>query len=242
MTTAEATVEAAVEPPELQVQQGDAAKARWQFKVFRLVVRAIFLLLFRVRVIGRENLPPGNAIICINHLGWTEGFMTLLFLPIEPRIYGLGERGVAYIAPWRTRLITWLQVFVPLDRESPRQALNIMEDVIRRGGSLALAVEGHLGYEEGTISPLQPGAAYLSQRTGVPLVPIGFTGNLELWLWCTLKMRIGKALYPEEFSGDKRSRTHAMTARLESDLRALLPGDVDRPRIKLLSKWLTKLF
>jgi 1-acyl-sn-glycerol-3-phosphate acyltransferase len=228
--------------PEIRLQQGPAAQASRQIKVFRLLVRLLFLLLFRVRVIGMENALKVPSIVCFNHLGWAEGFMVLLFFPIEPRIYGLGERQVAYLAPWRTRLLNWLRIFIPLDRDKPRQALKTMADVIQRGGSLAMAPEGHLGYVEGTISELQDGAAYLSQTTGAPIVPVGATGVLELWLRCRLTLRVGRPIYPGEFQGTMRTRTHETTARLDREIRALLPGDVDRPRVKLLRQWLTKLF
>jgi 1-acyl-sn-glycerol-3-phosphate acyltransferase len=81
-----------------------------------------------------------------------------------------------------------------------------------------------------------------SQTTGAPIVPVGATGALELWLRCRLTLRVGRPIYPGEFQGDTRERTHAMTARLDRETRALLPGDVDRPRVKLLRQWLTKLF
>jgi 1-acyl-sn-glycerol-3-phosphate acyltransferase len=227
--------------PDLQLQQGPAARARWQIKAFRLGIRVIFLFLFRVRITGLDRVPSRNAIICFNHLGWTEGFLVLLFFPTEPRIYGLGERQVAYLSSWRTRLLNWLEVFVPLDRDSPRQALRVMEDVVVRGGSLALAPEGHLGLQEGTIAPLQPGAAFISRRTGAPLIPVGITGSLDLWFRRTLTMRVGEPIYPEQFGGEMRERTHAMTARLEADIRALLPGDTEQARYKLFRERLTKL-
>ena len=139
--------------PPLRLQQGDAARAPLRIKAFRLAARTMFGLLFRVRVLGRENLPAANAIICINHLGWAEGFATALYLPVEPRIYALGERPAAYSELWYCRMLNWLEIYVPLDRDSPRGALQTMEGVIRRGGSLALAPEGHLGSQEGTIAP-----------------------------------------------------------------------------------------
>jgi 1-acyl-sn-glycerol-3-phosphate acyltransferase len=58
--------------PELRLQQGNAARARLSLKLFRLLVRTVFLLFFRVRVLGLENVPRRNVIICMNHLGWAS--------------------------------------------------------------------------------------------------------------------------------------------------------------------------
>ncbi len=229
-------------PSEMRLQQGPAGKARWQHKAFRLGARALLRLLFRVHVIGLEHTLQSPSIICMNHLGWAEGFMVLLFFPVEPRIYGLGERGVAYISNFRNRMLNWLEIFIPLDRSKPRAALGLMEDLIQRGGSIALAPEGRLGKQEGTLQKLSDGAAYLSQKTGVPLIPVGATGTLDLWLRRTLWLRIGKPIYPNDFEGDLRTRTHAMTARLDKEMRALLPGDSEQPRFKPLRKFLTNLF
>lgn len=168
--------------------------------------------------------------------------MVMLFMPVEPRLYGLGLREVAYLAGWRTRLINWMEIFIPLDRDKPREALRIMEEVLRRGGSLVLAPEGRLGEEEGKLGPLQHGAAYLSENTGVPLLPVGATGTKELWLRKTLTLRIGKPIFPDEIKGEPRTRTRAMTARLENEMLALLPGENQNPRFKPLKNWLTRLF
>jgi 1-acyl-sn-glycerol-3-phosphate acyltransferase len=228
--------------PEARLQKGNAAQMRLSLKLFRLLVRTVFQLVFRVRVLGLENVPRQNAVVAMNHLGWAEGFMVLLFLPSEPRIYGLGVRQVLYVASWRTRMINWMEIFIPLDRDKPRQALRAMEDVLKRGGSLVLAAEGKLGEEEGKLAPLQHGAAGLSQAAGVPLLPVGATGTKELWLGKRLTLRVGKPIFPNEFEGHPRTRTRDMTARLEKDMLALLPGDDQHPRFRPLGNWLTKLF
>lgn len=189
-----------------------------------------------------ENVPKTPVIVCMNHLGWAEGFLVMLFLPPEPRIYGLGERDVVTRTGARVIVANWLEVFIPLDRNKPREAIRLMQDVLERGGSLMIAPEGHLGDREGTIAPLQDGAAYLSVRTGVPLLPVGATGTLELWWRKTLTLRIGNPISPGVFEGDTRTRTHAMTECLEHEMRALLPGDDQHPKYKPLRDWLTKLF
>lgn len=235
------TAVAAAAQAELPLQKGDAAGASWQIKAFRLALRVPFLFFFRVRIYGMENLPARNAIVCGNHLGWAEGILGLLFLPVEPRLYILGDKHVAFDSPAANRLINWLQFFVPVDPANPAQALLVMEDVIRRGGSPIVAPEGQLGRQEGTIQPLKPGAAILSQRSGAPIVPAGVTGSLEVWWRCTLTLRIGRPIYPGEFTGSIRQRVDDMTARLDQDIRALLPGDVDRPRWKPFRDQLTQL-
>ena len=65
--------------PEAHLQSGNAARARWHIRAFKFVVRGIFRIFFRVRVIGLKNVPPTPAIICANHLGWADTFLALLF-------------------------------------------------------------------------------------------------------------------------------------------------------------------
>ena len=234
------------EPPRgqsiVRVQTGDAASAPWRVKTARRVLRALFHLLFRVRVIGLEHAPPGPAIICANHLGWADPFLLLLFLPVEPRIYVLGERVSVLRSDWRIRAINAFQVMLPLERDEPRAALRAMEDVLRRGGSVLIFPEGRLGEQEGTLQPLRPGAAHLSLRGGVPLLPVGLTGTRELWLRRRITMRIGTPINPSTVAPETpRSRATALTARLDCALRGLLPGDDARARLKPLRHALTSL-
>ncbi|HST05317.1 MAG TPA: lysophospholipid acyltransferase family protein [Chloroflexia bacterium] len=226
---------------EQQIQQGDAAKSNWYVRAFRMVVRALFGVLFRVRVVGLKNVPGTHTIVCINHLGWTDVFLVLLFFPVEPRIYVMGEAEVKDISAFRRWVINSLQVFVMLDRSKPVLALRTMEDVLRRDGSILICPEGRLGTQEGQLQPLQQGAAHTSVITGVPLLPVGLTGPSQLWLRRTLVVRIGMPIAPEDFQGSSRERTHAMTDRLATEMQKLLPGDREKPRIKLLQRWLTKL-
>lgn len=224
------------------IQGGSAGRARWHVRLMWLLIRALFRLFFSVRVVGLQNVPRTPAIVCANHLGWADSFLVLLFFPVEPRIYVLGEEQVREISSFRTRVIDALQIMVDLDRSKPREALRTMQDVLRRGGSLLIFPEGRLGEEEGNLHELQHGAAHLSVFSGAPLVPVGLTGTSQLWLRRRLIMRIGKPIEPDRFSGDTRARLHDMTAKLEREMRALLPGDRERARVRLLRRWLTNLF
>ena len=225
----------------LHVQQGDASRARFPLRLFRILVKGLFHLMFRVRVIGIANLPPGQAIICPNHLGWADPFLPLLFFPVEPRIYVVGEREVAYISSFRNRVLDKLEIMVSLDRDKPREAMETMQDVLRRGGSVLIFPEGKLGHEEGALNELKHGASHLSTASGYPIVPVGLTGTSELWFRRTLTVRVGKPIYAAQIDGDTRDKIRAGTAALDASMRALLPGDRERARVKLLRRWLTKL-
>ncbi|HYP21526.1 MAG TPA: lysophospholipid acyltransferase family protein [Chloroflexia bacterium] len=224
-----------------QPRRRRVARAGLRLRLFRWVLRAVFRLVFRVRVGGLEHVPDTPVIVCANHLGWTDPFLVLLFLPIEPRIYVLGEKQVRRISWLRRLVIDALGIMVALDRDKPLHALRTMSGVLHKGGSLLIFPEGQLGTEEGRLLELQDGAAHLSQKSGVPLLPVGLTGTSKLWLRRTLTVRIGPPIQPHHFTGDLRTRLHSMTASLDAAMRSLLPGDSERPRLRLLERWLTRL-
>ena len=45
----------------------------------------------------------------------SDPLLVLLFFPLEPRVYVLGEQEVKYISGFRTKVIDWLEVMVMLD-------------------------------------------------------------------------------------------------------------------------------
>lgn len=230
--------------------KGLRAKARlvspvkWRIRLLRAVFRAIFQLIFRIKVYGLENVPRTQVIICPNHLSWADSLLVLLFFPVRPRIYALARYDEAYKTAFRRWVLGIVEVVVPLKERESVQALRTMTDILEGGGSLLIFPEGAVaGSREGSLLPLQHGASHLSLSSGVPILPVGVTGTREMWLRRTLTMRVGSAIDPAQFAdGDRRARTVALTTRLGEELLQLLPGDHERPRIKLLRKWLSEKF
>ena len=216
--------------------------ARWYQTAFRLFARTLFAAVFRVRVRGRRNLPAGPVVLCMNHVGWADLFTPLLFLPPKPRFYVLGEEQVKYLSGFRSWLIDHLEIFIPLDRSKPLEALNGMADVVRRGGSLLVYPEGVVSHTEGELQALQEGGAHVAILTGAPLVPGGVTGAVDLWLGKRLTLRVGRPIRPQDFAGTLEERREAMTRELAAAMRALLPGEPPQPGRKLLRRRLTHLF
>ncbi len=208
-----------------------------------MVLRGLFHLVWRVRVVGLAQVPAGPCILCPNHLGWTDALLVLQALPLDPPIAVVAESAGVLRDPLRHWLAQTFPIMVPLDRAQPVAALRRAQATLAQGRSLILFPEGIAGTCEGALLPLQPGAAHLSLHSGLPILPIGLTGTHELWLRRTLTVRVGAPLYPRDFAtGALRDRTTALTAALTVALTALLPGDPAHPRFKPLARRLTGLF
>jgi 1-acyl-sn-glycerol-3-phosphate acyltransferase len=138
---------------------------------------------------------------------------------------------------WLGRLLLYVGAF-PVHRESAdREALQRAEEVLRRGECLVLFPEG-TRRQGAVIENLMEGAAFLSARTGAPIVPIGIGGSdlampkgKILPKPLTIQVVIGPALPPPPRTGGgrvSRSSVHAAT----DDLVAKLQAVYDEARAK----------
>jgi 1-acyl-sn-glycerol-3-phosphate acyltransferase len=134
-------------------------------------------LAFRVRVEGTDHVPStGAAILAPSH----RSMMDIPFLAIvtRRRIRFMGKRSVFEI-PVLGALFSQLGGF-PVARDgSDHAAVRASLSMLGDGELLAVYPEGTRQHG-GRIQPLQPGAAYLALRAGVPIVPIGIAGSEEI--------------------------------------------------------------
>jgi 1-acyl-sn-glycerol-3-phosphate acyltransferase len=212
--------------------------------ILRGVVGALFRLMFRIRVQGLEHIPPGPCLICANHLGWSDPFLMLLFLPATPRLVMLGLHPRA-ISAFRAWVVDHLGVLIELDREHPVAGLRQAREALAAGCVLLIFPEGtYKGAHEGRLQPLHPGAAYLSIASGLPIVPVGLTGSQALWLRRPITIRIGPPLWPKTEPGTRHERADRMTEAVRLAVQALLPGDRagQAMRVRLGRRWLSTLF
>ena len=125
-----------------------------------------------------------------------------------------------------------------MHRESAdREALQRAEEVLKRGECLVLFPEG-TRRQGAVIENLMEGAAFLSARTGAPIVPIGIGGSdlampkgKILPKPLTIQVVIGPAIPPPPRTGGgrvSRSSVHAAT----DDLVAKLQVVYDEARAK----------
>jgi 1-acyl-sn-glycerol-3-phosphate acyltransferase len=142
------------------------------------VERAIFVTAlwawFRPRVVGREHIPAtGPAILAPVHRSFADfGFAAFC---TERKLFFM-TKDEMWNTKWLGKLLLTVGAF-PVHRESAdREALERAEEVLRRGELLVLFPEG-TRREGPEIENLMEGAAFLSARTGAPVVPIGIGGS-----------------------------------------------------------------
>lgn len=112
-----------------------------------------------------------------------------------------------------------------------RRLDRIVQGIFARGDSMVIFPEGGLGTQEGQLRlPLKRGAIIYAMRAGVPIVPVGITGNRDLFLGKEITIRFGTPLDLGHAERPRPRAVQAGQAALEAALRALLDPHYQEPR------------
>jgi len=165
-----------------------------------VLARLAATALFRVRVLGRENVPEtGGGLVCANHQSY-----------FDPVLIGLAiDRRLNYLARdtlFRNPLFKWLIDFldaIPIDREGG--GLAGLKETLRRlkQDELVLIFPEGTRTRNGDLQSLKPGFCAVARRSQRPLIPVGFDGAYQAWprssplpRLSTLAVVIGEPIMP----------------------------------------------
>jgi 1-acyl-sn-glycerol-3-phosphate acyltransferase len=127
------------------------------------------------RVEGMENLPPGGAVLVANHQSVVDIPMLLSAFPRPVRF--LAKRELGEIPLFGKAMAAAGNLFI--DRDDPRDAVRMLRDVgarLREGQLVIVFPEGTRSMG-GSIGEFRPGAFYLAQKSGAPVVPVYIDGG-----------------------------------------------------------------
>lgn len=183
-------------------------------QILRWIMRGIFRLLFRLLsqpvVHGTENVPSEGAyLIAINHVSLYEAPFILAYWPVPPEAAGAvdiwSRPGQSLLA----RLYGGIQVH---RGEYDRKLIETMLSALKSGRPLVIAPEGGRSHTPGMRRAL-PGAAYIIDQAGVPVIPVGISGATEDFLSLALQgkrprieMRIGQPIHLPPIKGRGEAR------------------------------------
>ena len=158
-----------------------------------------FFHLFRpLRVMGRENIPQGAAVICPNHTTIGDPFYVVFAFG---RRYPM--RAMAKIQIMRVPFIGWILGKAGVfgvdrgraDMKAVKTALKFLKD----GNKLLMFPEGTRVHEGEDVSA-KTGAAMFAARTGAPLLPVYIQPKKKLFR--RNRVVVGRPYYPQ-FAGRK---------------------------------------
>jgi 1-acyl-sn-glycerol-3-phosphate acyltransferase len=212
----------------------------------RLLTRAVTVivsgLLVRLRLEGRENLPPAPYVICFNHLNWIDPIVLHAALPANPRVWFFGPREDDMMLGPRNRLMRWSATPVPY-RPGNRDLVDAVRRVrllLDQGGVLAVAGEGRIHVGERVVPPLEDGAAFFALRGRVPVVPVAINGTGWLGFGRTVRIKVGRPIPIEGY--DRKTGVTDLTAEIRRRLEELVADFPDRRPPGRFGRWLTDAF
>ncbi len=181
------------------------------FHNFYLFAAPLARFLFPMRVVGRENVPEGAAVLCPNHANGFDPVLVAVALGNDSRISFMAKEEL-FRKKWVAWLLGNLGAF-PVNRGG--NDLNAMKTAMKSlqdGGRLLVFPEGTRVEKKGDVEA-KGGVIVIASRTGAPLVPVYCGGRKKLFRKNTVVF--GEAYLPT-FAG--RRPTAEETQQAANDL------------------------
>jgi 1-acyl-sn-glycerol-3-phosphate acyltransferase len=146
------------------------------YKIAKVVVSAIFYPLFRIKVIGKENIPKeGPVIICSNHIS-----------NFDPPVVGItSSRDISFMAKeelfentFTNKLLSGLNAFPIRRGAADRTALRNGLKVLKNGNTLGLFPEGTRS-KTGELGKPLSGIGFFALRSEAEVVPCAIIGSYK---------------------------------------------------------------
>jgi 1-acyl-sn-glycerol-3-phosphate acyltransferase len=141
----------------------------------RFLTRTYLVGLFSV--VGTENVPRhGPLIICPNHSATLDPPMVPAFAPRAD------TWSMAKSEYFRNAVLAFIfgayHAFPVVRHTADRAALRRSFDLLKAGRALIIYPEG-TRVESGVLARPEPGAGFIAQKAGCPVVPVALTGTRE---------------------------------------------------------------
>jgi 1-acyl-sn-glycerol-3-phosphate acyltransferase len=216
------------------------------YRLARFLIRLVFRLITRVKVMGAEHIPASGGMVAVtNHVGRLDAGLPYCLIDREDIIMLVAEK-YRQVAVWR-----WLAGALDgvwVDRfNADLAAVRACLRRLKAGGVLVIAPEGTRS-PTGSLLPARSGAGFLAARSGMPILPTAVTGTEDAVVKARLKrlrrlevqVRFGAAfLLPARPDLDPRARLQAHDDEIMCRIAALLPPErrgayAEHPRLKEL--------
>lgn len=149
----------------------------WFYRFVRMLVRIYYKVMFRVELIGMENVPQeGAAVLCCNHISNYDPLTMAVFLDRLPRFIAKKE---LFQNRLLAKLLYALKAF-PVDREAAMdmKAFKTAIKTLKEGEMLGIFAEG-TRVKEGEEKAAKAGVAMFALKGNAPVIPIAISGKYK---------------------------------------------------------------
>jgi 1-acyl-sn-glycerol-3-phosphate acyltransferase len=202
----------------------------WTYTFVRIIVSLPTLLIYRVREIGRENVPKtGPLILAPNHFSQMDHFFVGLYLRRKIRFMAKSQM---FGPPVLTYIYKHGGV-IPIRRgHHDEEAFKTAFTVLGQGGMLLIYAEGGRS-RSGELGEPKPGVGRLGLESGAPVVPVAIYGSAGVRRWKRLRfpkvtVQYGEPLvFPKEASPSHERQLEVATE-IFARVRGMYEGLVTR--------------
>jgi len=187
---------------------------RFRRRILHGLAHTFHDLMTRTEVYGQENIPArGPVLILPNHVSNLDGILVLAYYPRQIEMVGPGDFKMVTLKDWLLRAYG----VTPVNRGRADSAhLRALVDHLRSGRDLLMFPDGGMWEKRRFVA--KEGAAYLSQLTGAPILPVGLSGTYLKTIDAftgrrpPLAIRFGKLMPAVPPSRDRRARNGDLNA------------------------------
>jgi 1-acyl-sn-glycerol-3-phosphate acyltransferase len=148
--------------------------------VLKGILTPVFFVFWRVKVEGRENIPKtGPAVLASNHQSFCDSFFIPLVVRRKVTFLAKAEYFDSKKTAWFFRAAGQIPILRGGGSASERALETARTEVLGKGNLLGLYPEGTRSMDE-YVHKGRTGVTRLSRECGVPIIPVGVVGTVEV--------------------------------------------------------------
>lgn len=152
----------------------------FMYSVARVVLTPLTLLFYRVRAVGKENVPrQGALVLAPNHFSQLDHFFVGVWLRRKVRFMAKSQ---LFGPPVLTFIFKHGGVFPVRRGHRDEEAFKTAYELIDQGEMLLVYAEGGRS-RSGQLGEPKPGIGRIALESGAPIVPVAIYGSAEARRW-----------------------------------------------------------
>jgi len=169
------------------------------YKIVVTILYPIFKLLFRMKVLGRENIPEGASVVCVNHTSMADPIFIALAFGNKEKFAFMSKKEL-----FKNPILKWFLTSVgafPVDRgAADLGTIRSSISALKAGKKLLIFPEG-TRVKGGTSNSdeVKNGVAMIALRASVPMLPVYLSTKKKIF--GRTYIVIGKPVFPEKREG-----------------------------------------